>query len=136
MRRRRVAVPRGEPGRDHLRLPVAGPQVLSELHSRRRSRPIATELQSHYELQHCRTVGIFRGHKRTHEVFGVSNTVLPDSYVDRGELDEELRRHLSRTEHIALRGASKCGKSWLRQTVLPEALTVQCRPPWIYTVTR
>ena len=60
-------------------------------------------------------------------MFGVSNTVLPDSYVDRGELDEALRRYLARTEHIALRGASKCGKSWLRQTVLPEALTVQCR---------
>jgi hypothetical protein len=60
-------------------------------------------------------------------VFGISNTVLPDSYVDRGELDEELRRYLSRPEHIALRGASKCGKSWLRQMVLPDALIVQCR---------
>lgn len=60
-------------------------------------------------------------------MFGVSNTVLPDSYVDRGALDEDLRRYLARPEHIALRGASKCGKSWLRQMVLPNALTVQCR---------
>jgi hypothetical protein len=65
--------------------------------------------------------------KSTHEVFGVSNTVLPDSYVDRGELDEALQKYLQRPGHIALRGASKCGKSWLRQTVLPDALTVQCR---------
>ena len=65
--------------------------------------------------------------KRTHEVFGISNAVLADSYVDRGDLDEDLRRYLDRPEHIALRGASKCGKSWLRQTVLPNALTVQCR---------
>lgn len=62
--------------------------------------------------------------KQVQEVFGVSNEVLPDSYVDRGDLDEELARLLSRPTHIALRGASKCG---LRQTVLPEALVVQCR---------
>lgn len=72
-------------------------------------------------------VNILGRRRRTHEVFGVSNTVLVDSYVDRGELDEELGRYLARPEHVALRGASKCGKSWLRQTVLPEALTVQCR---------
>jgi hypothetical protein len=65
--------------------------------------------------------------KQTHEVFGVSNEVLPDSYVDRGALDAEVKAYLQRPTHIALRGASKCGKSWLRQTVLPEAITVQCR---------
>jgi hypothetical protein len=65
--------------------------------------------------------------KQTHEVFGVSNEVLPDSYVDRGALDAEVRSYLKRPTHVALRGASKCGKSWLRQTVLPDALTVQCR---------
>lgn len=79
------------------------------------------------DLQHCQGVAILRERKGTHEVFGVSNIVLADSYVDRGALDEELRRYLARPEHIALRGASKCGKSWLRQTVLPEALIVQCR---------
>lgn len=72
-------------------------------------------------------MSILRPSKSTHEVFGVSNVVLPDSYVDRGALDEELRRHLKRPEHVALRGASKCGKSWLRQTVLPNGLIVQCR---------
>jgi hypothetical protein len=65
--------------------------------------------------------------KKAHEVFGVSNVVLPDSYVDRGELDEEVKKYLERPNHIALRGESKCGKSWLRQTVLPDAVVVQCR---------
>ena len=65
--------------------------------------------------------------KKMHEVFGVSNEVLHDSYVDRGSLDSEIARFLERPTHIALRGVSKCGKSWLRQSVLPEALTVQCR---------
>jgi hypothetical protein len=65
--------------------------------------------------------------KKVHEVFGVSPSVLPDSYVDRGELDEGLRRLLERPNHVALRGVSKCGKSWLRQSVLPEAVIVQCR---------
>lgn len=65
--------------------------------------------------------------KRVDEVFGVSNTVLGDSYVDRGELDSELRKHLNRKTHIALRGESKCGKSWIRQENIPDALVVQCR---------
>ena len=70
---------------------------------------------------------IFRKAKQTHEVFGVVPEVLPDSYVDRGELDEEVARLLNRRTHIALRGESKCGKSWLRQKALPHALVVQCR---------
>jgi hypothetical protein len=57
----------------------------------------------------------------------VSNEVLTDSYVDRGELDETLRRLIERRTHIALRGESKREKSWLRQTVLPDAIIVQCR---------
>lgn len=65
--------------------------------------------------------------KKTHEVFGMSNDVLPDSYVDRGTLDEELTRLLSRKVHVAIRGPSKCGKSWLRQKVVTNALVVQCR---------
>jgi hypothetical protein len=69
-----------------------------------------------------------RGHaKRSHEVFGVSNVVLNDSYVDRGRLDEEIQVLLERSVHVALRGVSKSGKSWLRQTVLPDATVVQCR---------
>jgi len=64
---------------------------------------------------------------RTDEVFGISPKVRPASYVDRGLLDEEIARHLARTTHIALRGESKCGKSWLRQTAIPEAIVVQCR---------
>jgi hypothetical protein len=65
--------------------------------------------------------------KQTSDVFGVSNTILPDSYVDRGLLDEEVHKYLARPTHIALRGESKCGKSWLRQRVLADALVVQCR---------
>lgn len=68
-----------------------------------------------------------KARQATSEVFGMSNEVLPDSYVDRGDLDEEVRRLLGRRTHIALRGASKCGKSWLRQKSLPDAIVVQCR---------
>ncbi len=65
--------------------------------------------------------------KSTSDVFGVSNEILPDSYVDRGRLDEELQRLLARPTHVALRGESKCGKSWLRQRVVEDAITIQCR---------
>ncbi len=65
--------------------------------------------------------------KRTDEVFGMSHDILPDSYVDRGALDDELRRLLGRKVHVAIRGPSKCGKSWLRQRVVSNALVVQCR---------
>ena len=65
--------------------------------------------------------------KRAHDVFGMSNVILPDSYVDRGELDAALARVLDRRVHVAIRGASKSGKSWLRQRMIPDAITVQCR---------
>jgi hypothetical protein len=67
------------------------------------------------------------GRKPTSEVFGISNQVQPDSYVDRGHLDELVGTALTRATHIALRGESKCGKSWLRQRILPDAVVVQCR---------
>ena len=63
----------------------------------------------------------------SHEVFGVSTDILSPSYVDRGHLDTRLAQLLKRNTHIALRGESKCGKSWLRQRVVPDAITVQCR---------
>ena len=65
--------------------------------------------------------------KLVHDVFGMSNVILPDSYVDRGELDAVMGRLLTRRVHVAIRGASKSGKSWLRQKLIPDALTVQCR---------
>ncbi|MFC5789154.1 hypothetical protein EDM22_00210 [Agromyces tardus] len=65
--------------------------------------------------------------KKAYEVFGVSRDVLPDSYVDRGSLDERLGSLLQRQNHIAIRGASKSGKSWLRQMVAPDAVVIQCR---------
>lgn len=67
------------------------------------------------------------GKKLTSEVFGISNSVLADSYVDRGALDHQLKTLLGRPVHIALRGESKCGKSWLRQQTIPNAITLQCR---------
>lgn len=63
----------------------------------------------------------------TNEVFGISTDILSPSYVDRGDLDARLARLLSRNTHVALRGESKCGKSWLRQKAVPDAITVQCR---------
>jgi len=49
------------------------------------------------------------------------------SYVDRGNLDDAMLRMLGRTTHIAIRGPSKSGKSWLRQKVLSDPIIVQCR---------
>lgn len=68
-----------------------------------------------------------RNKRSVNEVFGVSTTILPLSYVDRGALDEQIGRYLARDAHVALRGASKSGKSWLRQRVVPDAIVVQCR---------
>jgi len=64
---------------------------------------------------------------RTDEVFGISPQVRDASYVDRGELDSKLQRSLRRTKHIAIRGPSKSGKSWLRQKVIDDPIVVQCR---------
>jgi hypothetical protein len=61
------------------------------------------------------------------QVFGISPQVREYSYVDRGNLDDEMSRLLKRTTHIAVRGPSKSGKSWLRQKALDEPITVQCR---------
>lgn len=57
----------------------------------------------------------------------MSNVVLPDSYVDRGDLDSHIGNLLERPAHVALRGVSKAGKSWLRQQLIPEAIVIQCR---------
>lgn len=64
---------------------------------------------------------------RTDEVFGIAAQYRPVSYVDRGQLDIEIQTYLARDTHIALRGESKCGKSWLRQKNIPNAIIVQCR---------
>lgn len=64
---------------------------------------------------------------RTAEVFGISPQVRDYSYVDRGNLDDEMTRMLGRTRHLAVRGPSKSGKSWLRQKALINPITVQCR---------
>lgn len=65
--------------------------------------------------------------KQVSSVFGVAPKVRHESYIDRGQLDEELQRKLGRSTHIALRGESKCGKSWVRQKNIPDALVAQCR---------
>ncbi|AWB79680.1 hypothetical protein VL21_08880 [Stenotrophomonas maltophilia] len=65
---------------------------------------------------------------RTHEVFGIQPEVRENSYVDRGSLDTEFKKLLDRRQtHIAIRGASKSGKSWLRQRILDNPIIVQCR---------
>jgi hypothetical protein len=64
---------------------------------------------------------------RTDQVFGIAPDVREYSYVDRGNLDDAMAKMLERTTHIAVRGPSKSGKSWLRQRVLAEPITVQCR---------
>jgi hypothetical protein len=64
---------------------------------------------------------------KTSDVFGIVPKIRPSSYVDRGNLDDEIARQLERDIHVALRGESKCGKSWLRQKNIPNALVVQCR---------
>ena len=64
---------------------------------------------------------------RTDQVFGISPELREASYVDRGNLDSELARLVARTTHVAVRGPSKSGKSWLRQKVLGEPIVVQCR---------
>jgi hypothetical protein len=70
---------------------------------------------------------MFGSKRRSDQVFGISNEVLPDSYIDRGALDQEIQKLLKRPTHIALRGESKCGKSWLRQRNMSSGLTIQCR---------
>lgn len=63
----------------------------------------------------------------TSEVFGVSPQINMYSYCDRSNLDVKLSRLLRRNVHIAIKGPSKCGKSWLRQKCLADAIIVQCR---------
>jgi len=65
--------------------------------------------------------------KQSTEVFGVSTEILKDSYVDRGDLDSKIGSYLERNNHIAIRGASKSGKSWLRQRILDDPIKIQCR---------
>lgn len=65
--------------------------------------------------------------KKSTDVFGVSTDILKDSYVDRGDLDSKIAAHLQRDNHIAIRGASKSGKSWLRQRILNDPIKIQCR---------
>ena len=65
--------------------------------------------------------------KKADEVFGISSDYRKISYVDRGQIDTVLQTYLGRDVHIALRGESKCGKSWLRQKNVSSALVVQCR---------
>ncbi|WP_069238541.1 hypothetical protein [Burkholderia ubonensis] len=65
---------------------------------------------------------------KTHEVFGIQPNISEHSYIDRGSLDKTFRKLIERQQtHIAIRGASKSGKSWLRQRVLTDPIIVQCR---------
>jgi hypothetical protein len=64
-----------------------------------------------------------------HDVFGIAEHVKDYSYVDRGGLDAQMRYALGTERHIAIHGASKQGKSWLRARVLDENsfVLVQCQ---------
>lgn len=65
---------------------------------------------------------------KVHEVFGIHPEVKEHSYIDRGKLDKAFAKlHERQQTHIAVRGASKSGKSWLRQRVLDDPIVVQCR---------
>jgi len=61
------------------------------------------------------------------KVFGVATKVNEASYIDRAMLDGKITRLLERDRHIALKGASKTGKSWLRQKCMGDVNVVQCR---------
>lgn len=61
------------------------------------------------------------------DVFGIRTTVNDFSYIDRGGLDLEISKLAKRNMHIALRGESKSGKSWLRQKIFPNANVISCR---------
>lgn len=67
--------------------------------------------------------------KLSDSVFGISNTILEDTYVDRRALDAHFQQLLRRKTHIAIKGPSKSGKSWLRQKILNDAqsIVIQCR---------
>lgn len=66
-------------------------------------------------------------HPELKDVFGIRTTISDYSYIDRGGLDEEIAKAAGRDLHIALRGESKSGKSWLRQKVFKDANVVSCR---------
>lgn len=63
----------------------------------------------------------------TGDVFGINTEIKEESYIDRANLDKKMKKYVTRDSHIAIYGASKCGKSWFRQRNLPEAIVVQCR---------
>lgn len=63
----------------------------------------------------------------TGDVFGINTEIKEKSYIDRANLDRKMQRYLTKDSHIAIYGASKCGKSWFRQRNLLEAIVVQCR---------
>lgn len=63
----------------------------------------------------------------TSDVFGVSPQLSTYSYYNRDDLDTKLTRLLRRKTHIAIKGPSKCGKSWLRQKCMNNATVIQCR---------
>lgn len=65
--------------------------------------------------------------KKVSDVFGIRTRVSEHSYVDRGQLDSAVADLALRDQHIALKGESKSGKSWLRQRLFPNANVVQCR---------
>lgn len=64
---------------------------------------------------------------KTSEVFGISAEVSNYSYIDRNQNDQEICKYLKRDKHIAIRGESKSGKTWIRRKNIKNSIVVQCR---------
>ena len=70
---------------------------------------------------------VFQMDPKLKDVFGIRTIVSDFSYIDRGGLDAEITQAADRDTHIALRGESKSGKSWLRQKIFKDANVISCR---------
>jgi hypothetical protein len=64
------------------------------------------------------------------EIFTTGAKPVPETYVDRGQLDERLAAAERAGQHVAIHGESKHGKTWLRSKVLREesCARTQCEP--------
>jgi hypothetical protein len=66
-------------------------------------------------------------HPLLRDVFGIRTAFNDFSYIDRGGLDADISNVAGRDMHVALRGESKSGKSWLRQKIFKDANVISCR---------
>jgi hypothetical protein len=71
---------------------------------------------------------VFRDIKQLKEVFGVTSSIPQFTYVDRAQLDNKFRYYLTNEKHIVIHGASKQGKTVLRNKNLnpKSTIVIQC----------